>query len=162
LSCSDLVRIALPTDRIAYGNRLTTYPDTRASVGKVEVTAVASPPLLTVLTGKQRCSPRSGNYASYQGRTDNSKSRPPPSSASGATGSSASPDPGPQPQPRPREKVSASPDPGPWPQPRPREKVSASPDPGPRPQPRPRRSRRLARPRPRISYATGDPSLPYP
>jgi hypothetical protein len=52
------------------------------------------------------------------------------------------------------------------PRPRPRfwsrEKVSASPDPGPRPQPRPRRSHRLARPRPRISYATRDPSLPYP
>jgi hypothetical protein len=75
------------------------------------VTAVTSPPLLIILTGKQRCSPRSGNCASYQGRTDNSKSRPPPSSASGAIGSSASPDPRPQPQLRPREKVSASPDP---------------------------------------------------
>jgi hypothetical protein len=141
---------------------LTPCPDTRASVGKVEVTAVTSPPLLTVLTGKQHCSPRSGNCASHQGKTDNSESRPPLSPASGATGSSASPDPGPRPQPRPQEKDSASPDPGPRPQPRPREKVSASPDLGPWPQPRPRRSRRLARPRPRINYTTGDPSLPYP
>jgi hypothetical protein len=91
---------------------LTPYPDTRASIGKVEVTAVTSPPpLLTVLTGKQRRSPRSGNRASYQGRADNSKSRPSPSSASGATGSSASPNPRPRPQHRPRGKVSASPDP---------------------------------------------------
>jgi hypothetical protein len=75
------------------------------------VTAVTSPPLLTVLTGKQRYSPCSGNCASHQGKPDNSKSRPPPSSASGATGSSASPDPRPRPQLRSREKVSASTDP---------------------------------------------------
>jgi hypothetical protein len=46
LSCSDLGQIALPTDRIACAfnaDRLTPYPDTRASVGKVEVTAVTSP-----------------------------------------------------------------------------------------------------------------------
>jgi hypothetical protein len=71
------------------------------------------------MTGKQRCSPRSGYYANHQGKTE---SRSPTSSASGATGSSASPDLRPRPQPRPREKVSASPDPRPRPQPRPQEK----------------------------------------
>jgi hypothetical protein len=60
-----------------------TLPDTRASVGKVEVTAVTSPPLLTDLTGKQRCSPRSGYRANHQDKT---KSRSPTSLASGATG----------------------------------------------------------------------------
>jgi hypothetical protein len=79
--------------RIQCGDRLTPYPDTRASVGQVEVTAVTSPPLLTDLTGKQRRSPRSDCYASHPGKADN-KSRSPPSSASGATGSFASPDPG--------------------------------------------------------------------
>jgi hypothetical protein len=78
-------------------------------------------PLLIVLTGKQHYSPRSDYFANHQGKTNDSKSRPPPSSASGATGSSASPDL--RPQPRPREKVSASPDLGPRPreesQPRP-------------------------------------------
>jgi hypothetical protein len=67
-------------------------------------------PLLTDLTGKQHCSPRSGYCANHQGKTE---SRSPTSSASGATGSFALPDPRPQP----REKVSASPDP----RPRPRE-----------------------------------------
>jgi hypothetical protein len=61
------------------------------------------------------------------------------------------------PRPRPREKVSASPDPRPRPQPRPWEKVSASPD----LDLGLRRSHRLARPRPRTDYATGDTSLPY-
>jgi hypothetical protein len=56
--------------RIQCGDRLTSYPDTRASVGKVEVTAVTSRPLLTVLTGKQRYSPRSDYCASYQGKID--------------------------------------------------------------------------------------------
>jgi hypothetical protein len=102
------------------------------------MTAVTSPPLLTVLTGKQHYSPRFDYYANHQGKANNSKSRPPLSSASGATGSSASPDLRPRHQPRPREKVSALPDPRPRPQPRPREKVSALPDLGPRPQPRPR------------------------
>jgi hypothetical protein len=110
-------------------------------------------PLLIVLTGKQHYSPRSDYCANHQGKTNNSKSRPLPSSASGATGSSAPPDP----RPRPREKVSASPDPRPRPQPRPREKISASPDLGLGL----RRSHRLARPRPRTDYATGDTSLPY-
>jgi hypothetical protein len=65
----------------------------RASVGKVEVTEVTLPLLLTVLTGKQHRSPHFDNCASHQGKDDNGKSRPPSSSASGATGSSASPDP---------------------------------------------------------------------
>jgi hypothetical protein len=87
------------------------------------MTAVTSPPLLTVLTGKQHYSPRSDYCANHQGKANDSKSRTPPSSASSATGSSASPDLRPRPQPRPREKVFASPDL----RPRPREKVSASP-----------------------------------
>jgi hypothetical protein len=95
-------------------------------------------PLLTVLTGKQRYSPRSDYYANHQGKTE---SRSPQNSASGATWSSASPDLRPRPQPRPREKVSALPDPRPRPQPEAREEshphptsastsgeVSASPD----------------------------------
>jgi hypothetical protein len=111
-------------------------------------------PLLTVLIGKQHCSPRFGYYANHQGKTNNSKSWPPPSSASGATRSSASPDL--RPQPRPQEKDSASLDRGPWPQPRPREEshprptpasassgVTSSPDLGLGL----RRSLRLARPR---------------
>jgi hypothetical protein len=73
-------------------------------------------PLLIVLTGKQHYSPYSDYCANHQGKTNDSKSRPPPSSASGTTGSSASPDPRPRPQPRPREKVSASPDRRPRPQ----------------------------------------------
>jgi hypothetical protein len=115
----------------------------RASVGKVEMTAVTSPPLLTILTGKQHYSPCSDYCANHQGKTDDSKSRPPPSSASGATGSSASPDL----RPWPREKVSASPDLRPQPQPQPWEKVSASPDLRPRPQPR---AQQGAPPRPTI------------
>jgi hypothetical protein len=39
--------------RIQCEDRLTPYPDTRASVGQAEVTAVTSPPLLIDLTGKQ-------------------------------------------------------------------------------------------------------------
>jgi hypothetical protein len=83
--------------RIQCGDRLTSYPDTRALVGRVEVTAVTSPPLLTDLTRKQRCSPRFGRCANSPGKADN-KSLSPPSLASGATGSSASPDPRPRPQ----------------------------------------------------------------
>jgi hypothetical protein len=100
-------------------------------------------PLLTVLTWKQRYSPRSDYCANHQGKTDSSKSRPPPSLASGTTGSSTSPDP--RPRPRARKKVSASPDPRPRSQPQPREESH----------PRPTsglglgRSHILARPRPR-------------
>jgi hypothetical protein len=107
------------------------------------MTAVTSPRLLIVLTGKQHYSPRSDYCANHQGKANDSKSRPPPRSASGATGSSASPDlrPRPRPQPRPQEKVYALPDLGPRPQPEPREEskpcptsasasgeISASPD----------------------------------
>jgi hypothetical protein len=95
---------------IQCGDRLTPYPDTRASVGQAEVTAVTSLPLLTDLTGKQRRSPRSDCCASHPGKADN-KSRSPPSSASEATGSSASPDPRPRPQPRPREESRPRPTP---------------------------------------------------
>jgi hypothetical protein len=154
---------------------LTPYPDTCASVGKVEVTAVTLPPLLTILIGKQCCSPRFGNCASHQGKADNGKSRPPSSSASGATGSSALPDPdlglnfglgrGSLPRPTPTSATaSASGDGLRLARPQASALASASRE-GlclARPQPRPRRSRRLARPWPRISYATGDPSLPYP
>jgi hypothetical protein len=101
------------------------------------VTAVTSPPLLTILTGKQRRSLRSGNCASHQGKTNNSRGLP-RSSALGSAVSSTSPDPRPRPQPWPREKDSASPDPRPRSQPWPRGKDSASPDPRPRSQPRPR------------------------
>jgi hypothetical protein len=111
--------------------------------------------LLIVLTGKQYHSPHSDYCVNHQGKTDNSKSRPPSSSASGAIGSSASPDLRPRPQPRPREKVSTSSDPRPQPQPRPREKVSASPDLGPRPQPR---SREESQPRPTSASASGEVS----
>jgi hypothetical protein len=55
------------------------------------MTAVTSPPLLIVLTGKQHYSPRSDYCANHQGKANDSKSRPPLSLASGATGSSASP-----------------------------------------------------------------------
>jgi hypothetical protein len=109
-------------------------------------------PLLTDLTGKQRCSPRSGDCADHQGKTE---SRSPTSSASGATGSSASPDLRPRPQPRPREKISTSPDLRPRPQPRPQEKISASPDPRPQPQPRPREE---SQPRPSPASASGEVS----
>jgi hypothetical protein len=126
----------------------------RASVGKVEVTTVTSPPLLTDLTGKQLCSPCSGYCANHQDKTE---SRSPTSLALGATGSSATPDLRPRPQPRPRKKISASPDLRPRPQPWPREKDSASPDLSLGL----RRSLRLARPGPRTDCATGDTSLPY-
>jgi hypothetical protein len=101
------------------------------------MTAVTSPPLLIVLTGKQHYSPYSDYCANHQGKANDSMSRPSPCSASGATGSSTSPDLSPRPQPRPQEKVSASPDLRPRPLSRPQEKVSALPDLGPRPQPRP-------------------------
>jgi hypothetical protein len=83
--------------RIQCEDRLTPYPDTRASVGKVKVTAVtelsAEPPPepvslllicirmisrshfalpLTDLTGKQRSSPLSDCCATRQGEDDNS------------------------------------------------------------------------------------------
>jgi hypothetical protein len=60
--------------RIQCRGRLTPYPDTRASVGRAEVTAVTLPPLLTDLTGKQHRSPRSDYCANHLGEADN-KSR---------------------------------------------------------------------------------------
>jgi hypothetical protein len=60
--------------RIQCEDRLTPYPDTRASVGRAEVTAVTSPPLLIDLTGKQHRLPRSDYYANHLGKADN-KSR---------------------------------------------------------------------------------------
>jgi hypothetical protein len=83
-------------------------------------------PLLTDLTGKQRCSPHSGYCANHQYKTE---SQSPTSLASGGTWSSASPDLRPRPQPRPRKKMSASPDPWPRPQPRPREESQPRPSP---------------------------------
>jgi hypothetical protein len=62
--------------RIQCEDRLTPYPDTRASVGRAEVTAVTSPPLLTDLTGKQRRSPRSDCCANHTGGADNSRDQP--------------------------------------------------------------------------------------
>jgi hypothetical protein len=56
-------------------DRLTPYPDTRASVGRAKVTAVTSPPLLlSDLTGKQRRSPHSDCRANHPGEAYN-KSR---------------------------------------------------------------------------------------
>jgi hypothetical protein len=60
--------------RILCGDRLTPYPDTRASIGKGEATAVTSPLSLTDLTGKQRYSPRSDCRASHQGKTESRSS----------------------------------------------------------------------------------------
>jgi hypothetical protein len=68
-------------------------------------------PLLIVLTEKQHYSPRSDYYANHQGKTNDSKSRPPPSSASGATRGSASPDPRPRPRPQPRPREESQPRP---------------------------------------------------
>jgi hypothetical protein len=62
--------------RIQCEDRLAPYPDTRASVGRVEVTALTSPPLLTDLTGKQRRSPRSDCCANHPGGADNSRVQP--------------------------------------------------------------------------------------
>jgi hypothetical protein len=58
--------------RIQCEDRLTPYLDTRALVGKVEVTAVTSTFPLTDLTGKQRRSPLSDCCATRQGEADNS------------------------------------------------------------------------------------------
>jgi hypothetical protein len=173
LSYSNLGQIALPPT-VPHVHSMQGSPDTLSShtrlswQGRSDRSHFA--PLLIVLTGKQHYSPRSDYCANHQGKTNNSKSRPLPSSASGATGSSASPDPRPRPLPRPQEKVSASPDPRSRPQPQLREEsqprptsasasegVTASPDLGLGLG----RSHRLARPRPRTDYATGDTSLPY-
>jgi hypothetical protein len=115
-------------------------------------------PLLIVLTGKHHYSPCFDYCANHQGKTNNNESQPLPSSASGAAGNSASPDSRARPQPRPRRR---SP-------PRPTSGLGLSLGLGRRSPPRPtlglglKRSLRLARPRPRTDYATGDTSLPYP
>jgi hypothetical protein len=157
--------------RIQCRGRLTPYPDTRASVGQAEVTAVTSPLFFTVrYDGKTApLAPLRLSCQPPRRRLTTSHDQP-PSSASGATGSSASPDL----RLRPREEVSASPDLRlqPW------EEVSASPDPRTRPRPR---SREESRPHPTPAPASassevstspdlglgstapiGDTSLPYP
>jgi hypothetical protein len=114
-------------------DRLTPYPDTRASVGQAEVTAVTSPPLLTDLTGKQHRSPRSDCCANHPGGADNTRVQPqaqqeaPPRPTSGPTSggdlclarpqdsnsASASEESRPRPTPASASgEVSASPDPG--------------------------------------------------
>jgi hypothetical protein len=145
------------------------YPDTRASVGQAEVTAVTSPLFFTVrYDGKTApLAPLRLSCQPPRRRLTTSHDQP-SSSASGAIGSSASPDL----RLRPRDEVSASPDL----RLQPREEVSASPDPRTRPQPR---SREGSCPRPTPTSAsrevsaspdlglgptapTGDTSLPYP
>jgi hypothetical protein len=134
--------------RIKCRGCLTPYPDTRASDGQAEVTAVTSPLFFTVRYDRKTASlaplrlpcqpPRQRLTTSHDQQ---------PSSASGATGSSASPDL----MLRPREEVSASPDL----RLRPREEVSASPDPRTRPRPR---SREDSRPRPTLASASREVS----
>jgi hypothetical protein len=134
--------------RIKCRGCLMPYPDTRASVGQAEVTAVTSPLFFTVRYDRKTaplvpfrlpCQPPRQRLTTSHDQ--------PPSSASGATGSSTSPDL----MLRPREEVSASPDL----RLRPREEVSASPD--PRTWPRPR-SREESRPRPTLASASREVS----
>jgi hypothetical protein len=133
--------------RIQCEDRLTPYPDTRASVGKVEVTAVTSPFSLTDLTGKQSRSPRSDCCASHPGKADSSKfslgrnrklrlARPQASASGGGLRLA-----------RPQDSASASASGG----------IAPSPDPGLGL----RRSLRLARPWARTDRATGDTSSSY-
>jgi hypothetical protein len=155
--------------RIQCKGRLTPYPNTRASVGQAEVTAVTSPLSFTVRYDRKTAPPAPLRLPCQPPRRRLTTSHDqPPSSASGAIGSSASPDL----RLRPREEVSAPPDL----RLQPREEVSASPDPWTRPRPR---SREESRPRPTPASAssevsaspdfrlgptvsTGDTSLPYP
>jgi hypothetical protein len=155
--------------RIQCRGRLTPYPDTRASVGQAEVTAVTSPLSFTVQYDEKTTplAPLRLPCQPPRRRLTTSHDQP-PSSALGATGSSASPDLRLQP----REEVSASLDL----RLRPRKEISASPDPRARPRPR---SREESRPRLTPASAsrevsaspdlglgptapTGDTSLPYP
>jgi hypothetical protein len=141
--------------RIQCRGRLTPYPDTRASVGQAEVTAVTSPLFFTVRYDRKIAplAPLRLPCQPPRRRLTTSHDQP-SSSASGATGSSASPD----------HRLQ------PW------EEVSASPDPRTRPRPR---SREESRPRPTLASTsrevsaspdlglgptepTGDTSLPYP
>jgi hypothetical protein len=146
--------------RIQCENRLAPYPDTRASVGKVEVTAVTSPShWLTWQENNATCpSPTAVPPARVRLTAAESSLRRhrklclawPWASASGEV--SASPDPRARPPPWPREVDSASPDPRARPRPRPRKVVSASPDPRAQPQPRPRVE---SRPRPTPASVSG-------
>jgi hypothetical protein len=154
--------------RIKCRGCLTPYPNTRASDGQAEVTAVTSPLFFTVRYDRKTAPLASLRLPCQLPRQRLTTSHDqPPSSASGATGSSASPDL----MLRPREEVSASPDLRLWP----REEVSASPDPRTRPRPL---SREESRPRPtsastsrevsastdpglRLTALIGDASFPY-
>jgi hypothetical protein len=138
--------------RIKCRGCLTPYPDTHASVGQAEVTAVTSPLFFTIRYDRKTAplAPLRLPCQPPRQRLTTSHDQP-PSSASGATGSSASPDL----MLRPREEVSASPDLRLQPREevsaspdlrlQPREEVSASPDPRTRPRPQ---SREESCPRP--------------
>jgi hypothetical protein len=123
--------------RIKCRGCLTQYPDTRALVSQVEVTAVTSPLFFTVRYDRKTAplAPLRLPCQPPRHRLTTSHDQP-TSSASGATGSSTSPDL----MLRPREEVSASPDL----RLRPPEEVSASLDPQTRPRPW---SREESRPR---------------
>jgi hypothetical protein len=134
--------------RIKCRGCLTPYPDTRASVGQAEVTAVTSLLFFTVRYDRKTASLALLRLPCQPPRQRLTTSHDqPPSSASGATGSSASPDL----MLRPGEEVSASPDL----RLRPREEVSASPDPRTRPRPR---SWEELRPRPTPTSASTEVS----
>jgi hypothetical protein len=134
--------------RIKCRGCLTLYPDTRASVGQAEVTAVTLPLSFTVRHDRKTTPPTPLRLPCQPPRQRLTTSHDqPPSSASGATGSSALPDL----MLRPQEEVSASPDL----RLRPREEVSASPDPRTRPRPR---SREESRPHPTPALASREVS----
>jgi hypothetical protein len=135
--------------RIKCRGCLTPYPDTRASDGQAEVTAVTSPLFLTVRDDRKTATlaPLRLPCQPPQQRLTTSHDQP-PSSASGAIGSSASPDLMLQS----REKFSASPDF----RLQPREEVSASHEPRSREESRPRPTPTLAS---REVSASTDPGL---
>jgi hypothetical protein len=138
--------------RIQCEGRLTPYPDTRASVGRAEVTAVTSPPLLTDLTGKQHRSPRSDCCANHSSEADN-KSLSTIESSLGRNRKLRIA----------RSQALASS--GDLRLARPLDLASASASGGIAPSPGPglglKRSLRLARPWARTDRATGDTPLPY-
>jgi hypothetical protein len=105
LSYNNLDQIALPPT-VSHAHSMCGSPDTLSSHARLSRQGQNDhshfAPLLIVLTGKQHYSPCFDYCANHQGKTNDSKSRPPPSSALGATGSSASPDLRPRPQPQPR------------------------------------------------------------
>jgi hypothetical protein len=146
--------------RIQCRGCLTPYPDTRASVGQAEVTAVASPLSFTVRYDRKTASLALLRLPCQPPRQRLTTSHDqPPSSAPSATGSSASPDL----RLRPREEVSASPDPRtrprPWSQEEAPPRSTSGSSLGRRSPPRPTprlgldpglgRNRVLAQPRPR-------------